>query len=90
VSTDVMSDHIGRRDASHGGGCSKSSAYTGQFVQDSMVAYRSIAALRHREGGATLLTTGSNESCVICNVKLGVDEICVAGSIPHWTAVFCN
>ena len=21
VSTDVMSDHIGRRDASHGGGC---------------------------------------------------------------------
>jgi len=31
VSTDVMSDHIGRRDASRGGGCSKISAYTGQF-----------------------------------------------------------
>ena len=30
VSTDVMSDHIGRRDASRGGGCSKTSAYTGQ------------------------------------------------------------
>ena len=29
VSTDVMSDHIGCRDASHGGGCSKTSAYTG-------------------------------------------------------------
>ena len=26
VSTDVMSDHIGRRDASRGGGCSKTSA----------------------------------------------------------------
>jgi len=31
VSTDVMSDHIGRRDASCGGGCSKTSACTGQF-----------------------------------------------------------
>jgi len=31
VSTDVMSDHIGHRDASHGGGCSKTSAYSGQF-----------------------------------------------------------
>jgi len=28
VSTDVMPDHIGRRDASRGGGCSKTSVYT--------------------------------------------------------------
>ena len=28
VSTDVVSDHIGRRDASSEGGCSKTSAYT--------------------------------------------------------------
>ena len=28
VSTDVMSDHIGRQDASRGDGCSKTSAYT--------------------------------------------------------------
>ena len=27
VSTDVMSDHVERRDASRGGGCSKTSAY---------------------------------------------------------------
>ena len=31
VSTDVMSDHIGSRDASHGDGRSKTSAYSGQF-----------------------------------------------------------
>ena len=31
VSTDAMSDHIGRRDARHTGGCSKTSACTGQF-----------------------------------------------------------
>ena len=40
VSTDVMSDHIGRGDASRGGGCSKTSAYTastGQFGWASMV-----------------------------------------------------
>ena len=36
VSTDVMSDHIGRRDASRGGGCSKTSACTGQFGWSSM------------------------------------------------------
>jgi len=29
--TDVMSDYTGRRDASRGGGCSKTSAYTDQF-----------------------------------------------------------
>jgi len=23
-------------------------------------------------------------------MKLGVDEICVAGSSPHWTAVLCD
>jgi len=32
VTTDVMSDHIGRQDASHGGGCLKTSAYAGEFV----------------------------------------------------------
>ena len=37
VSTDVMSDHIGRRDASHGGGCSKTSTFTGQFRWASMI-----------------------------------------------------
>ena len=37
VSTDVMSDHIGRRDASRGGGCSKTSAYTGLLVWASMI-----------------------------------------------------
>ena len=31
VSTDDMYDHIGRRDASRGDGCSKTLAYTGQF-----------------------------------------------------------
>ena len=37
VSTDVMLDYIGRRDASSGGGCSKTSAYTGQFGWASMI-----------------------------------------------------
>jgi len=37
VSTDVVSDHIERRDASHGGGCSKTPAYTGQFGRASMI-----------------------------------------------------
>ena len=37
VSTDVMSDHTGRPDASRGGGCSKTSAYTGQFGWASMI-----------------------------------------------------
>ena len=97
VSTNVMSDridridHIGRQDASRGGGCSKTSAYTGQFGSASMIwSILSVAALRHREGGATLLSTGSHESCVGCRqpaawnqahwtMKLVVDEICVAG-----------
>jgi len=37
VSTDVMSDHTGHQDASLGGGCSKTSAYTGQFGWASMI-----------------------------------------------------
>ena len=38
VSTDVKSDHIGRRDASRGGGgFSKTSAYAGQFGWASMI-----------------------------------------------------
>jgi len=67
VSTDVMSDHIGRRDASRGGGCSKTSAYRGQFGWASMIwSMLSVTALQRREGGATLLSTGSHESCVGC------------------------
>jgi len=66
VSTDVMSDIFGRRDASHGGGCSKTSAYTGQFGWASKIwSILSVAAL-WRRGGATLLSTGSHESCVGC------------------------
>ena len=37
ASTDVMTDHIGRRDASRGGGCSKTLAYTCQFGWTSMI-----------------------------------------------------
>jgi len=37
VSTGVMSDHIGRRDASRGGGCSKTLTYTCQFGWVSMI-----------------------------------------------------
>jgi len=69
VSIDVMSDHIGRRYASREGGCSKTSAYTSQFGWASMnwsIGLLSVAALRRREGGATLLSTGSHESCVGC------------------------
>jgi len=67
VSIDVMSDHIRWRDASCGGGCSKTSTYTGQFGWASMIwSILSVAALRCREGGATLLSTGSHESCVGC------------------------
>jgi len=36
VSTPVMSDHMGRRDAILGGECSKTSAYTSQFGWASM------------------------------------------------------
>ena len=67
VSTDVMSDHIGRRDASRGGGCSKTSAYTGQFGWASIIwSMLSVATLWHRERVVTLLSTGSHESCVGC------------------------
>ena len=97
VSTDLMPDHIGRQDASRG--CSKTSAYTGQFGWASVIGHvLSVAALQHREGGATLLSTGSHESCVGCRqheircIELwsNVNEICVAGSCPHWTAICCN
>ena len=50
VSTDAISDHIGRRDASRGGGCSKTSAYTGQFGWVSIIwSILSVAALRRIE-----------------------------------------
>ena len=67
VSTDDMSDHIGHWDASRGGGCSKTSAHTGQFGWDSMIwSVLSVAALRRKEGRETLMSTGSHESCVGC------------------------
>jgi len=67
VSTYAISDHIGHRDASRGGGCSKASAYPGQFGWVSIIwSILSVAVLRRREGGATLLSTGSHESCVGC------------------------
>jgi len=67
ASTDVMSDHIGRRDASHGGGCSKTSAHTGQFGRASTIwSISSVVALRRKEGSATLLSTGSHDSCAGC------------------------
>jgi len=67
VSTDVVSDHTVHRDASCGGGCSNTSAHTGQFGWASMIwSILSVADLLHREGGATLLSTGSHESCVGC------------------------
>ena len=37
LSTDVMSDHVGRRDASHGGGCSKTSANTSELGWAAMI-----------------------------------------------------
>jgi len=72
---------------------------TGQFGAASVVCSTlSVAATRRREGGATLLSTGSHESCVGCTVagslksgalqyEVGVDEICEAGSttfVLHW------
>ena len=84
VSTDVMSDNTERRDASRGGGCSKISAYKGQFGWASMIwSILSVAALRCREGGATLaehwqpwelrgLQAAWNQAN--CTMKLGVDE----------------
>jgi len=65
VPTDVMPNRIVRRDASHGGECSKTSAYTGQFEWSSMMwSMLSVATLWCWEGGATLLSTGSHKSCV--------------------------
>ena len=52
VSTDVMSDHTGCRDASCRGGCSKISACTSLFGWASMIwSILSVAVLRYREGG---------------------------------------
>jgi len=72
VLTDVMSDHIGRRDASHADGCSKTSAYTGQFGWASMIwSMLSVAALLRRKGGATLLITGMKAAWVAGSLKSG-------------------
>ena len=49
------------------GGCSKTSTYTGQFGWAPVIwSILSVVVLWHREGGATLLSTGSHESCVGC------------------------
>jgi len=67
VDRDVTSDHIGHWGASHGCGCSKTSAYAGQFGWVSMIwSILSVATLWRREGGETSLSTGSHESCVGC------------------------
>jgi len=101
VLTDVMSDHkLGVEmqamevDARH-----QHTQYIGQFGRASMIwSILSVAALWHREGGATLLSTGSHESCVGCrqpeirriplwswvSMKL---HLAHTGSSPHWTAV---
>jgi len=61
----MLFDHIWRQDASHGGGCSNTSAYTGQFGWASMIwSIVSVATLRCREGGATLLSTGSHKTAM--------------------------
>jgi len=66
VSTDVVSDHTGRRDASRGGGCSKTSAYTGQFRWASMIwSILPVATARskpssNQESGQRKLAKGSN------------------------------
>ena len=63
VSTGAMSDHIGHRDVSHGGGCSKTSACMGQFGWATMTGNMlHVATLRCKEGGATLVSTGSHET----------------------------
>ena len=74
VSTNVMSGHIGHRDASHGGGCSKTSAYTGQFGWASMIwSILSVAALWCREGGAN------------CWALAAMRAVRVAGSLKSGT-----
>ena len=63
--TGATSDHIWRQDASCGGGCSKISASMGQFGWTSMIwSMLSVAALQHRERGATLVRTGSHKTCI--------------------------
>ena len=58
VDRDVTSDHIGHWGASHGCGCSKTSAYAGQFGWVSMIwSILSVATLWHRGGAALLSNT---------------------------------
>ena len=64
VSTDFMPDHIGRWDASRGGGCSKTSARIHRPTSMTW-SILSVAALRRR-GGATLLSTCNHDNCVGC------------------------
>jgi len=65
VLTGDMSDHSGSQDTSRGGGCSKTSACMGQFGCVSMISSMLlVAVLKHREGGAILVSTGSRQTCV--------------------------
>ena len=65
MSTGATSDHIAHRDASHGGGCSKTWASMGQFGWSSMIwSMLSVAALQRSEEGSTLVSTGSHETCI--------------------------
>ena len=58
VSTGAMPDHTGCQDASHGGGCSKTSVCMGQFGWASMIwNMLSVSILWRREGDVTLVST---------------------------------
>ena len=59
VSTGAMSDHIGRQDASCGGRCSDTSMHMSICVSFDDVKH----TLWRREADATLVSTGSHETC---------------------------
>ena len=84
VSTDVMSDHIGRRDASPGGGCSKTSPYTGQCGWTSMVwSLLSVADLWRSEGGATMLHNTVNHQFLHWLTKVPLHATVTRGTTIH-------
>ena len=97
VSTDVMSDHIGRWDASHGGGCSETWEYIGHFRWASIIGSilsLTFTTLRRRcnitEHWQPWRLRGLQAAWnqTLWTMNLDVGEICVAGFSPHWTAVF--
>ena len=69
VLTDVMSDHIGRRDASRGGECSKTSSYTSQFGWAWFEAY------------CQLLLYDVEKQVQHCWALAAMRAACVAGSL---------